>query len=464
MGNIQRKLVCIASLLLLSGSLSSRVVAQDAHYWTHQYGTRATLLGGAVIGSVLDLSATYYNPGMLPLIENPALILGAKVIEFTNIDIPDGGGDGVNLDAGNVSPAPSILAGRFKFGWLKDNFLGYSIFSRQKFKAGMDAHLEVGREMIGSSSDLNNFVGDVRLNVKLSEVWWGLTWARKLWHNIGFGVSQYVAVRSHRGRFEAIAQRLNTDSSAGLAIDAQEYKYRDWRTLWKFGLGIDSNNLTLGFSLTTSSLHLTGDGRAGVNQTVIGLDINNDGEEETFLANDLQDNVSSEYKTSVSVGFGASYKYRGTRVHGSAEWFAAVDEFDVLDTEPFVGQSSGDTLRNDVIHAMEGVLNFGIGIEQQLGKKSWAFASFATDFSGDDSDFESNLTLTNYDIYHIKVGTAFQSGASEFTLGIGYAFGDSDIERLGDIAGTADDNQIMITGNSSSVEYKQIQLILGFSF
>ena len=36
---------------------------QDSHYWTNQYGTRATLLGGAVIGSVLDLSGTYYNPG-----------------------------------------------------------------------------------------------------------------------------------------------------------------------------------------------------------------------------------------------------------------------------------------------------------------------------------------------------------------------------------------------------------------
>lgn len=179
MKNVRRKIVCIAVLHLTICSFASRVVAQDTHYWTHQYGTRATLLGGAVIGSPLDLSATYYNPGMLPLIDNPATILGARVLEFTNIDIPNGGGDGVNLDNGNVGLAPSMLAGRFKFGWLKDNFLGYSIFSREKFKVRMDAHLEVGREMLPSSSDLNNFVGDVRLNVKLNEVWWGLTWARK---------------------------------------------------------------------------------------------------------------------------------------------------------------------------------------------------------------------------------------------------------------------------------------------
>ena len=37
--------------------------AQDAHYWNNQYGTRAEHVGGLVVGGVLDLSTTYYNPG-----------------------------------------------------------------------------------------------------------------------------------------------------------------------------------------------------------------------------------------------------------------------------------------------------------------------------------------------------------------------------------------------------------------
>ena len=461
---VWRKRVFIAALILSISSLSSRVAAQDTHYWTHKYGTRATLLGGAVIGSILDLSNTYYNPGMLPLIDNPALIIGAKVVEFTTINIPNGGGNGVNLDDNNISLAPSMVAGRFNFDWLKDNFLGYSIFSRQKFKVRMDAHLELGQEEIPTDSDLNNFIGDVRLNVKLNDVWIGLTWARKLSPNIGFGVSQYIAMRSHRARYEAFVQGLNIDGSAEIAINEQEYKYRDWRLIWKFGLGFDFNEITFGINLTIPSLHLTGDGRAGVNQAVINQSINDDSEEGAFLANDLQDNVNSEFKTPVSVGFGASYKYRKTRVHFSAEWFDAVEKFDVLDTKTFVSQSSGDTMRNDVIHAMRSVLNFGFGIEHQLGNKTWVFGSFSTDFSGADSDFENNLTLTNYDIYHIKIGTSFKSGKSEFTLGIGYAFGENDIERLGDIAVTTEGAPLVTVGNVTSVEYEQIELILGFSF
>ena len=37
--------------------------AQDAHYWNLQYGTRAELLGGAVIGSKVGISNSLYNPG-----------------------------------------------------------------------------------------------------------------------------------------------------------------------------------------------------------------------------------------------------------------------------------------------------------------------------------------------------------------------------------------------------------------
>jgi hypothetical protein len=42
--------IAVGSALLLPGVAA----AQDAHYWTNQYGTRAELLGGLVVGSVVD--------------------------------------------------------------------------------------------------------------------------------------------------------------------------------------------------------------------------------------------------------------------------------------------------------------------------------------------------------------------------------------------------------------------------
>lgn len=58
------------------------ISSQDTHYWNIQYGTRSTLLGGAVFGSVSDLSATYYNPGAIALFKDAEFILSAR---FTSL-------------------------------------------------------------------------------------------------------------------------------------------------------------------------------------------------------------------------------------------------------------------------------------------------------------------------------------------------------------------------------------------
>jgi hypothetical protein len=71
--------------------------AQDAHYWSNQYGTRSVLLGGTVIGTVSDLSSIFYNPGALALAEDPELILAAKVYQYTNVSISGAGEAGLEL-------------------------------------------------------------------------------------------------------------------------------------------------------------------------------------------------------------------------------------------------------------------------------------------------------------------------------------------------------------------------------
>jgi hypothetical protein len=69
----------------------ANVSAQDAHYWTLQYGPKSSLLGGAVIGSVNDVSATFYNPGALALAEDLAFAVSADVFEFSSVTLEGGG-------------------------------------------------------------------------------------------------------------------------------------------------------------------------------------------------------------------------------------------------------------------------------------------------------------------------------------------------------------------------------------
>ncbi len=79
-----RVLLTLATLAVLVGG-TVPVVAQDAHYWTNQFGPKASLLGGAVIGSVDDISGTYYNPGALSIGTDLSFAVSANVLEMSSV-------------------------------------------------------------------------------------------------------------------------------------------------------------------------------------------------------------------------------------------------------------------------------------------------------------------------------------------------------------------------------------------
>ena len=54
-----RALLTVAALTLLLPGFFRPAAAQEAHYWSEQFGNRSMLLGGAVIGSVFDLGAVF---------------------------------------------------------------------------------------------------------------------------------------------------------------------------------------------------------------------------------------------------------------------------------------------------------------------------------------------------------------------------------------------------------------------
>ena len=121
------------------------------------------------VGSVLDLSETYYNPGALSLLKDHEIILSAKAFNFTNITIENGLAEGSDIDASRFNPAPSLLAGSINFGWLGSNKLAYSILYRHKFKVRLEARRDDTRDVLGRAAGDESFSGEVQLNETLNE-------------------------------------------------------------------------------------------------------------------------------------------------------------------------------------------------------------------------------------------------------------------------------------------------------
>jgi len=437
------------------------VMSQDTQYWNIQYGTRSTLLGGAVIGSVSDLTATYYNPGAVALFDDPKFIISAQVYQLETITVEDGVGLGEDLVYSTIVPAPSFVAFNLKFDFLGDARLAFSILTRQKMNFEFQARLIESREVIETSPGKENFAGGISIQREFNELWVGLTYSTKLNEMVGFGLTWYSAYRSQTSSNETIIQILPSVGDIASYTDIRNYRYNNLRTLLKFGVGFNFQPLTLGLTVTTPSINIGGSGSVGTHFFLNGIDTDGDSTNNNEFDSNFQDEIDSEYKSSWAVGIGGGYRIGKFKFHVSAEWYDALENFFVLDTEPFVSQGSGETLTNDLIHELKSVTNYGFGIDFFSSESLIISGSFVTDFSARIPGTESNLTVSTWDIYHLSGGTTFKLGKSEFTVGLEFAFGSEDIDQRIDITNLGNDEDPDIV-KQSEVTMQRIKLLVGF--
>ncbi len=457
----QRGFVFVLFIPLITAAAS----AQDSHYWTNQYGTRANLLGGAVVGSVLDLSGAYYNPGGLSLIEKPETLLAAKVFEHYRISLEDFAGSSDRFYSPKFGPSPSLIAGALKFRGLGRNWLGYSVLTRQSVLLRLrGASTGIG-DVVPSVPGDEQTAADFRLYEQLTETWFGITWAYKIQDSLGFGVTQCLTYRIHRADVQATAQALTVPGDLVLATGAHRYQYNNIRLLWKMGLAFDVRGITMGLTLTTPSLRLFGRGTSSLNASTVGRELLGGEETDDFLAFDVQENLGADFRSPLSVGFGTTIKLGGVQLYGTAEWFAPIRIYAVMKGSDFVAQSSGEIHPNEVTYEAQSVLNFGVGAEYGPSERLKFYGSFTTDYSARALGTDTNLSLTDWDIFHLMGGTTFVIKKSSVTIGVGHAFGRKATNDQTDYFAHSGAELLGLDHfRIGKFRYSNLKLVAGFSF
>jgi hypothetical protein len=409
---------------LLCLALAGPALAQDAHYWTNPYGTRATLLGGAVIGSVLDLSGTFYNPGGMSLIEKPQTVMAANMLQYPRLSLVGSHLEAVPLNAHNPGPAPTLVAGTIRIrGQNPRHWFGYSYLARQVVKLGASISGTGVWDIIPGALGSEDYAAQFRFDEKIAENWLGLTWSYRLARGVGLGVSQYLAVRSHWANVQEHVEVLTQAGGTASALGAWQYRYNHFRVLWKVGLAVDLKALTLGLTVTTPSVAISGRGMTGIDTAVVNLDVTGDGTADNTLAANYQDGLPVAYRSPFSLAMGVTFKIRKVRIYLSGEWFDQVRPYTVVDAEEFSAQSTGEILSTDVTQELEAVLNTGFGLEWFYSSRFKGYASFSTDYSARMPGTATNIAVTDWDNYHFMTGAEFFIKRTALTVGLGYSFG-----------------------------------------
>jgi hypothetical protein len=224
-----KDLCAVASAIVLGSAsvLPGRAAAQDAHYWTNQYGTRAELLGGLVVGSVVDLSATYYNPGALAHVSNPGLILTTDAWELVGITLDTGVGEEFDLNSTRLRVAPRIFAIQVPTKDSGSKF-AVSVLTRHDFDLEVEAGSVTPRDSIDSGATDFAASAEVARRARLSEGWAGLTWAYPLADRVGLGATGYIVIRSQRKRRQLTASAVDTLGNGTARIYSITGTYAPW--------------------------------------------------------------------------------------------------------------------------------------------------------------------------------------------------------------------------------------------
>ncbi len=452
-------LLFITALLLMPGLAS----AQDAHYWTLQYGTRAELLGGLVVGSIKDLSSTFYNPGAVAYSIDQSLLFTTDAFELSNLNIQVEDNLSVDLSDTKVVKAPGMFAMRFPFDVFGGNQISLSYLTRQQFELNLSNNHITSWWDPGWGSGDESITSEFKFDEQMQDTWVGISWAKIVSDRMALGATLYGAYRSQNTRIQTILQGKQVGGPGASVTFIRDYSYWNVRTLLKAGASFDFRPLAFGVALTLPSINFFGEGDAFYDDSVVNLDLNGDDIPDSYLTSNYQEGLPSTYRSPVSIAVGASYGYRTTTFHFSAEYFDRTDTYDILQTEDFRSQTTGDTLTVDVTGGMNEVFNFGIGLDHRFSEGFSLYGGFTTDRSGWRSDV--NTTFTSWDLYHATLGSAFKAFEIDWTIGLGFSWGSNDLNLTLDFL--EDDGAGSVIGPdglNGTADYTKFKMILGFAF
>lgn len=464
-------------ILLLSGSFlfgTSEILAQDAHYWSNEYGSRSALMGGAVVGGVRDTSAGFYNPGALAFVDNSSLSVSGNAFSYRDTNIRNGAGTGENLNSQRVEAFPTLLSGILRFKNLPEHTFGYSILTRSnnsyKFIETVDSVRDVvsGTDYPGDE----DFIGQVNAEGRMYELWLGGSYAYKINPNISVGATLFGSLRTQDASYSHLARAINqeTEEISSLSF-SQTYDYFNFRALAKLGVSADFSPLRIGLTFTTPSVNVGGSGESASDLTVTSENYLD------YVANDRQDSLSTKYRTPLSFALGIEYEFEstGTVVAFVSEYFDRQNVYSIINPEerPFLRPSSIDYgFSSKEFLQVEGgsasVVNYGFGIEQKINDKYSAYLSFRRDnsylLSIEDESISLSHAFLSYNLYHTTLGAAYRDEKAETALGIKYSYGrDKHYSQFVDFSSASEENSFEGNPGEASLNYRAITLILGYT-
>jgi hypothetical protein len=440
----------------------SSAAAQAAHYWSSHFGNESILLNGAVIGSVTDPGAIFYNPARLLHQEAPALVSSAKVYELISLDVPEWAGKDGGVSRSRFGGAPGFVVGTFTIPRLEGHQFAYGILTRYRSNLGVSIPRDQDdafEEVPGSTL----VVGNVDLSIDNRDQWTGVSWAYALDERWSIGASAFYYARSMARRATLDFRGVDDAGGAAAYQVARSYSVSDKGLVTKLGAAWRSETLSAGMSVTLPYWSVVSKGSVRFDDFSVGVP-DSTGATEPALRSLTQSRLPVEWKTPWSVGAGGGWTVAGWQFHAAAEYFFPVAAHVLVHAGPDGELSNGAPVEYTVTEERRAVLNVGAGVRWNISEDVSAFASLATNHSAaPDSVVEFTRlapmvshTSTQADLFLYGGGVSVHTRWVDLTLGAAHQGAREQTPRLIS-ARTASE------GDFTVARFSQWRFLAGFS-
>lgn len=423
------------------------------NYWNLNYGTKAQLLNGAVIGGVEDNSALFYNPAAIGTDTVGGLSLSLFSPSYSVINTNSSQLNDLRISDFDLLPNMAVV----DFPFLKNTKLKSSLglFSRRSFDLNFASQFDI------AYTPTQDFTGTTNYRNKISEDWIGFGLSYKITDKFQIGITQGLTIRSQtqatfiNGRATNYSQNLDNQLQYN---SFNEYKTSHPSVNTKLGLLWHRVNYSIGITVTTPSyVSLLDSGSYQLIEPQFS-----DGE---FIDvfEETKDGLSSSFKTPWSFGLGGFYTfYKQDKLYFSLERFNKIDPYPIL-------LNTDSEIQFRLLDASKSVTNVALGYENKMSETFTLLCGLRTDFNSNlkyELPEEGDIDLFNFswNIFHVTAGGLFSIRSFKFSAGLGYAYSKSDEEVFNPFQTVFDSFQISdFSLESSSSSYNSLTIFFNYS-
>ncbi len=451
--------------LLIAFSILSK--AQDSHYYSQQPDSRGTLNGGTGTAGSRELSAVFYNPGIIALFTESNLGIGGSLYTIDFIKLSEKETTGRDLEGSNFQVKPSLIAGTFK--WKKNSkltssyaYLNLGYYSNRISNYAVNNYVENGTSL--------NSVYRAEFRTRFVEDWLGSGISYRINDHWGIGFVPYVHMYTIQ-----YMQRQYTDISVVNQQNAFVSGVQDFREArlfspgLVFNLGIVYHKGTNEFGLTIVSprINVKALAYSSIERTYLTYSANGQIENSAFIDPDFLAYV----KRPLEINFGyasikndRALKLRMTYYAGYKPYTMGDVSIESFRNGIFLNENKYDFLP---VTSNISLLNFGLGYEWSLKKDLRLVTGFRTDFTFFDKSqyqyFDFTTVLIHWNIYHFSAGLDWEYKRLKLNTGVDYGFSyDKNISQFANLEDIAKPIDEVGLSNAASVNHQQLKVFLGF--